>query len=172
MLWFGTAGFYLVILRGPIEMPIMQDAKTPPEGFRFLDIQGPYDKALGTLYFRRGEKGFTVGFFVEERHCNPNRILHGGVVATVADISMGISSRLPTQGRAKVVTASLAIDYIGSAVVGDWVEARSELVNLGRRLIIVQCDFWKDGRRIVRANSTFAPIGEREVAPDPYLYRD
>jgi len=143
-----------------------------PEGFRLLDIRGPYDRALGTLYFKRGEKGFTVGFRVAAGHCNPNQILHGGVVATVADISMGISSRLPTQGRAKVVTASLAIDYIGSAVVGDWVEARSEIVNVGRRLIIVQCDFWKGAKRIVRANSTFAPIGEREVAPDPYLYVD
>lgn len=150
----------------------MQDDTRVPEGFRPLVLKGPFDESLGALHYRRGENGFTVGFTVRRGHCNPHGILHGGAIASIADISMGISSRLPTRGRAKVVTASLAIDYIGSAVEGDWVEARSEVVNVGRRLIIVECGLWKDRRRIARANSTFAPIGEREAAPDAYLYTD
>ena len=57
----------------------------------------------------------------------------------------------------RLVTTSLALDYLGTASVGDWVEARCEFRHEGTRLSVVLCTFGCGGRDIARATVRFVP---------------
>jgi acyl-coenzyme A thioesterase 13 len=54
------------------------------------------------------------------------------------------------------VTAHLAVDYAGSAKVGDWVESKVEIQRVGSRLAFANCYLVADGKPIVRASAIFA----------------
>ncbi len=68
-----------------------------------------------------------VGPRIEERHANARGIAHGGVLVTMADIAcgynasyVGVAKRPGARPTAALTTASLAFDFAGSAIVGDW----------------------------------------------------
>jgi uncharacterized protein (TIGR00369 family) len=133
-------------------------------GFREVKIAGAYDQALVPMYGKRDGEQYSIGLRVEARHCNYQGIMHGGAIATFLDMAMGRAVGAIT-GRMRAVTASLAIDYIGTAGTGDWIETTGRVLRVGRRLIVVDCLVHKGGdhgkpQLIARANATFAPIGE------------
>jgi acyl-CoA thioesterase FadM len=59
-------------------------------------------------------------------------------------------------GKASFVTAHLAVDYAGSARVGDWIQSEVEIQRVGTRLAFANCYLVVGERRIVRASAIFA----------------
>lgn len=74
-------------------------------------------------------------FAVEEKCTNPYGGLHGGVFATLADISMGIALR--TIGL-QPVTAELTVNYLGQPRTGDCLIAEGRVTHLGNTLILTE----------------------------------
>ncbi|MBK6799931.1 MAG: PaaI family thioesterase [Novosphingobium sp.] len=103
-----------------------------------------------------GDPGHAVsGFFVEERHCNPRGICHGGWLSTFADIAM---VRQATVNRAHgALTISMAVDFLEAVPLGSWVESRCEIVREADRIVHVQGVALVDGRAVLRMNGTFRP---------------
>ena len=56
-----------------------------------------------------------IGLRAERNHCNTRGIVHGGVLATLADASLGYTIGFMQDPPRSLVTASLTIDYAGSA---------------------------------------------------------
>src|SRR3954465_11281895 len=94
----------------------------------------------GPLYARRrrGEE-LAIGLRIEEKHTNSRGICHGGVLATLADLALGYAMHVRAEGKMGVVTAHLAVDYAGSARVGDWIESKVEIQRMGTRLAFANC---------------------------------
>ena len=100
-----------------------------------------------------------LGFFVQDAHCNSRGGLHGGVIATLSDNAMGMSLAHALVSRGSkaesILTASLALDYVGSAAKGNWVEIAPTVVQSGTRSGVVTALVHADGRIVARANASF-----------------
>lgn len=127
-----------------------------PVGFRPIERASPFIDLIGPLYERRRDATVSLGLRIEVKHANRRGICHGGVLATLADVALGYSMGVTTGGKSSLVTASLTIDYAGSAKVGDWVEARVEVQRVGSRLGFANCYLLAAEQRIVRASAIFA----------------
>jgi uncharacterized protein (TIGR00369 family) len=74
--------------------------------------------------------------------------VHGGVLTTLADSALGYGV-LAAHGQDRaILTASLTIDYTGTAGEGDWIEARTSLKRMGSRLAFAGCEITCEGRPV------------------------
>jgi acyl-coenzyme A thioesterase 13 len=127
-----------------------------PEGFRPLERVSAFTSLIGPLYERRLGAEVSLGLRIEKKHANRRGICHGGLLATLADSALGHAMGARTGGKFALVTASLTIDYVGSAKIGDWVEAQVEVQRVGARLGFANCYLIAGEQRIVRASAIFA----------------
>lgn len=128
-----------------------------PRGYRAIPRLSPFNSLVGPLYMRR-RKGheLSIALRIEDKHTNSRGICHGGVLATMADLSLGYAMHAKAEGKAGFVTAHLAVDYAGAAKVGDWIESEVEIQRMGTRLAFANCYLVAGKRRIVRASAIFA----------------
>ena len=132
----------------------MSTAAVPP-GYEALDPISPFDSLVGPLY-RKSEPGaLHIGMVVEPKHLNTHGIVHGGMICTLVDFAMGLAARLVTVPPRKLVTTSLAVDFAGNARIGDWIEARVDIMRPGRQVAFVNCFVFHAGERIARGSATF-----------------
>ncbi|MCX7141588.1 MAG: PaaI family thioesterase [Proteobacteria bacterium] len=127
-----------------------------PQGFKPLFRTSPVLDMIGPLY-SSGEGGqLAVGLRAEAKHCNSRGTVHGGILATLADVALGYTMAFSTDPPGRLVTANLSIDYVGTAKAGDWLEAHVDIQKQGSRLSFANCYILVDGQRIVRASAVFA----------------
>jgi len=133
---------------------------SPPEGFTPHFRQSPLTEPWEPLFSRREASKVVIGLYVREAHCNSRGMLHGGLIAAIADNAMGLScvealageGRKPERG---LVTVSLATDFMGAAKIGQWFEVDTSYVKTGRTLCFAQAFVTADGEVIARADARF-----------------
>ncbi|MGB0551286.1 MAG: PaaI family thioesterase [Alphaproteobacteria bacterium] len=59
-------------------------------------------------------------------HCNYKGTAHGGLLATLADISLGKSAGWGQEPRIPLVTTSLTVNYLGASRLNDWISAGTD----------------------------------------------
>jgi acyl-coenzyme A thioesterase 13 len=129
-----------------------------PEGFEPIFRRSPFLELLGPIYNKKTEHCLVIGFRAEEKHCNARGLVHGGVLSSLADIALGYNVAFQGDEPTPVVTASLTIDYAGSAKLGDWIEVETEIQKTGKRMAFANCYFNLGSTRIVRASGVFSVI--------------
>jgi uncharacterized protein (TIGR00369 family) len=134
--------------------------QTPPEGFAPHFRKSPVTDPWEPLYSRVLPDRVVIGFHVRESHTNSRGMLHGGLIAALADNAMGMSCSIVIQGEgrqmeAKPVTVSLAIDYVGAAKQGQWVVVDTQYVKTGKTLCFAQAFVTADGEIVARADAKF-----------------
>lgn len=136
-----------------------------PDGMKELSFMG-FVAANGPLWGRLDEvDGMTVpvlGFRVEQRHCNPMQICHGGMLMTFADMVLSFACAVAAGGRKFMPTVNLAGDYVGPAPLGSWVEGRGRLIRQTRNLSFAETLITADGAPCLRA-SGIMKIPSRET---------
>jgi len=143
------------------------DEEAVPEGFRRWEGLGPFLTELGPLYVKSGERASGIALRITRRHSNSRGIAHGGVLLTLADSAMGGALYHSRQPPMPIVTVSLASDFLSPAQIGDWVEAKVEILRVGRQLAYAQCELMVGTRRVMRASGVFAltaPIKPNEAS--------
>jgi len=136
--------------------------KEVPQGFRAIPRLSPFNALVGPLYERRRGTEVSIGVRIEEKHSNSRGICHGGLLATLADLSLGYAMLAKTGGKGGFVTAHLAVDYAGAARIGDWIESSVEVQRMGKRLAFANCYLVCGESRIVRASAIFALADKSE----------
>ena len=126
-----------------------------PEGFDPIFRTSPFLELLGPIYNQKTDEGLIVGLKVEEKHCNARGLVHGGVLSSLADISLGYNAAFAGTDPVPMVTASLTIDYAGSARIGDWVSISTDVQKVGKSMAFANCYFYVDSKRIARASAVF-----------------
>jgi len=135
-----------------------------PQGFKPLFRSSPALELIGPLYSRGEGVDLVIGLRAERKHCNMRGTVHGGILATLADITLGYSLAFSTEPPTAAVTANLSLDFAGAAKEGDWLEARVDFHKLGARLAFGNCYITVEDNRIVRASAVFlvaGTLGER-----------
>jgi len=131
---------------------------TVPAGFERLDAISPFHDLVGPLYLRREADAFSVGMIVAEKHLNSRGIGHGGMICTLVDLAMGYAARFASDPPRALVTTNLSVDFAGNARIGDWIEARVDVLRPGRQVAFVNCFVHHDGARIARGSGTFLVV--------------
>lgn len=129
-----------------------------PEGFETIFRSSPFLDLLGPLYNKRTDSCLVIGFRAVEKHCNARGLVHGGVLSSLADIALGYNAAFSEEQPIPMVTASLTIDYAGTAKLGDWIEIESDVQKVGRRMAFANCYFVVEAKRIARASCVFNVI--------------
>ncbi len=92
---------------------------------------------------------------VDERHLQVHGVVHGGVLAALADTAGGLATYMACPRGTRVATIEMKINYL-EAVEGGTIAAEAEVVRLGRHVSVVDCDIRDEKRRLVgKALMTF-----------------
>ena len=136
-------------------MPDAIDPAVPP-GFARHFRQSPLTEPWEPLYSRRTATAVVIGLRLATAHTNSRGFAHGGLIGALADNAMGLSCahRLnnPVGG---LVTISLAVDFLGRGIVGQWLEFDTTFIKPGRAICFAQSFVTADGETIARASASF-----------------
>jgi acyl-coenzyme A thioesterase 13 len=126
-----------------------------PAGFAPLFRMSPIAELLGPIYYKGSGYELSLGLCAQAKHANLRGIVHGGVLAAIADMALGYTLAFATDPPQGLVTANLTIDYAGSAKIGDWMETRTDVQRQGGCLAFANCYIHVGEQRIVRASGVF-----------------
>jgi uncharacterized protein (TIGR00369 family) len=116
-----------------------------------------FGELVGPLW-RRGDAVF--GFIAAEKHRNHIGIVHGGMLSTFADQSMGMTAQRATGGKPHA-TIELNIHFVGAVRHKEFVEAHCEVVRLTRAIIFMQCKLMVGARAVANATGIWKIRAEK-----------
>jgi uncharacterized protein (TIGR00369 family) len=134
-----------------------------PEGFEPHFRKSPLTDPWEPIYSRRTADAVIIGLRLATPHTNSRGLIHGGLIAALADNAMGLSCGAKLDDGERLVTVGLAVDFIGAAQIGQWLSIESEVMKTGGTLCFAQCRVLADGAMIARANGTFRVINKNEA---------
>ena len=129
-----------------------------PEGFEPMPAFGRFHELVGPIYYRKSGTGFAVGLRVAQKHLNRGDIVHGGMIAMLADTAITWATKYTQQPPISALTTQLSIGMMGKARQGDWIEAQVEVIRSGRRVVFSNCFIWANGERIAQATAQFQVV--------------
>lgn len=127
-----------------------------PEGFTRHARRSGLTEPWEPIYAKVTPTAFILGLRAAEAHANSRGFVHGGLLTALADNAMGLSCAKALGGDTRLVTVSLAIDFLGTARLGQWIEIDTTFVKTGKRLCFAQAFVLADGTPCARANATFS----------------
>jgi uncharacterized protein (TIGR00369 family) len=135
----------------------------PPDGFAPHFRKSPVTDAWEPLYSRRTDGVVEIGFRAAHAHANGRGFVHGGLISALADNAMGLSCAESLEAGSSLVTVSLALDFLGTANLGQWVQVEPKLNRLGSTLCFAEALVTADGQPCAKAHATFRVV--RREAP-------
>jgi uncharacterized protein (TIGR00369 family) len=132
-----------------------------PEGFRRHTHTSPVTDPWEPLYLGRSALGaLSLGVRLRTAHTNRRGMAHGGMIAALADNTMGMACHMEALRRGfeppNLVTVSLQVDYMGRAELGQWLVFEPTFIKLGRTISFVNLVVTADDKPIAKAAATFA----------------
>lgn len=91
---------------------------------------------------------------VDERHKQIHGVVHGGVIAALADTAGGLATYMACPPGRRVATIEMKINYL-EAVSSGTVRAEARVVRLGAHIAVVDCDVRDETRLVGKALMTF-----------------
>ncbi|HXW55021.1 MAG TPA: PaaI family thioesterase [Candidatus Cybelea sp.] len=98
---------------------------------------------------------------VSEQHKQVHGVVHGGVIAALADTAGGLATYMACPRGRRVATVEMKINYL-EAVERGVLHADARVVRIGAHIAVVDCDVRdSDGRLVGKALMTFfvGPMG-------------
>jgi uncharacterized protein (TIGR00369 family) len=99
----------------------------------------------------------TLSVEVDDRHLNPAGTVHGGMLATLVDTTMGAAIRSAIDDEVPA-TSQLSITYLRPGKPGR-LEVTATVRKRGQNLTVCEADVEQDGKSLVHALATFALVG-------------
>ena len=102
---------------------------------------------------------------VLELHKQIHRVVHGGVLAMLADTAGGFAAFLAAPVGTRVVTIEMKINFLEAVEHGE-IKADARVLRQGRSTSVVDCDVTdEEGRLVSKALMTFAIIPPKQKGP-------
>jgi uncharacterized protein (TIGR00369 family) len=129
-----------------------------PQGFERHFRQSPLTDPWEPLYSKRTDKAVVIGLRLARPHTNGRGLIHGGLIAALADNAMGYSCAHVMGGASSLVTIGLAVDFIGTAQIGQGLAVEADVIRTGSTICFAQSLVKADDAIIARANATFRVV--------------
>jgi uncharacterized protein (TIGR00369 family) len=119
-------------------------------------VQGsPFHRWAGITLLSVGHSLAEVAMDLGDHHFNPQGIVHGGVIAAVADTSIGLALRSMLRPGLTHRTAQLNVHFLSKGE-GTRIMGRGRSRHLGQRMGYGEAEVSDvDGRLLARASATF-----------------
>jgi uncharacterized protein (TIGR00369 family) len=137
-------------------------AENIPEGFEPHFRKSPFTDPWEPLYSMRTDKAVVMGLRLAKPHTNARGLIHGGLIASLADNAMGYSCAQKMGNASSLVTIGLSVDFVGSAQVGQWLAVEPDVIKTGSTICFAQSLIKADDTVIARANGTFRVVPKTE----------
>ena len=125
----------------------MRDLTADLEQMRVFMRDIPFNQHLGITVEEAHEDGMTISCVMRPEFRNGHGVLHGGVIATLADVSVGVALK-PWIAPRIATTIDLKVNYLKPVQSGNlW--ARCYLVRVGRTLITGRVDLYDDHKNTI-----------------------
>ena len=109
---------------------------------------------------RDGPDGAAIAFLdVDDRHLNPNGIVHGGVVFTLADTAMGRATMAVLGDGQICASIEVSVRYL-RPIPGGRLVATASVLRAGRRIVHLECSVTvdDDDRPVAVLQGSFAVL--------------
>jgi uncharacterized protein (TIGR00369 family) len=123
--------------------------------------RSPFHNWIGMRLERvqRGEVG--VALDVEPHHLNLVGVVHGGLIATLADTATGLAYRTVLEPGTSHLTSNLSVTFLSPGRSGR-ITASGRVVKTGRRFGYAEADVVDaEGTLLARATATFTVLTKR-----------
>ena len=107
------------------------DRRNPRRLCASLPRRSPLTEPWQPLYAKQTDKAVIIGLRLAKPHTNGRGLIHGGLIAALSDAAMGHSCAHVMGGVSSLVTIGLAVDFVGSAEVGQWLAIESDVIKTG-----------------------------------------
>lgn len=134
-----------------------------PAGFELHDRRSPLTEPWEPIWRRFSGDTIVLGLRAGPAHTNSRGFVHGGLISALADNAMGLSCVRKLGEVSRVVTVNLTVDFLASALTGQWLEFDTVFVKAGGTLCFTQAFVTADGQPCARANAVFR-VGKKAVA--------
>jgi acyl-CoA thioesterase len=109
------------------------------------------------------EGGAVLRMTTEDHHRQIHNVMHGGVIAALADTAGAIAAYTVVPRGTEVVTVELKINYL-VPVGGGEVWAEGKVLRAGRNFVAVECDITnQEGAMVAKALMTFGAAPGHEI---------
>ena len=113
---------------------------------------------IGPVYSRGEGAELVLGLRAESKHCNLRGAVHGGILATLADVACAAAIGPFDYSTEIPVSTELHVRYFGQPQTSPLV-AEAQIVHRGKRLIAAECVIRDaDGRQVARASGTYVIV--------------
>ena len=110
------------------------------------------------------EGGAVLSMRVDDRHRQIHNVVHGGVIASLADTAGAIAAYTVAALGVELVTIELKINYLLPIADGK-VEAEGRVLRAGRNFTVADCDVRNEqGELAAKALMTFSVAGSRPAS--------
>ncbi|HEY6384637.1 MAG TPA: PaaI family thioesterase [Candidatus Acidoferrum sp.] len=111
----------------------------------------------------RGHVVFTMK--IKPRHKQLHGVVHGGVLATMADTVAAIAAYTTVPKGTEIATVELKINFL-EPVPGGRIKAVGRVLRTGRNFVVTECEIYKeDGAMAAKALLTFGAARGHSIAP-------
>lgn len=102
-----------------------------------------------------------ISMNVETGHLNLHQKVHGGILATLADMAMGIAC---LSFYKSIVTSEMHVSYIRNVTAGKIIKAIGSVDNNGNNLMRTSCElFDENDKLLLKAMGTYFVVGELKL---------
>ena len=129
-------------------MKITKDMKT-------IKPEHPYADLLGLIIKSKSDGKCTCSIAFGKTLLNPNGVVHGGAIYSMADTGMGGALSSTLQEDQLCATIEIKIMYLKPAGHFDLV-CYSELIKKGRRVAFLESEVYSNDKLIAKASGSFA----------------
>ena len=130
-----------------------------PEGFKPFEQHDGYMALSGPYYLKDlGDGKFEYGFPSDERHINPNGVLHGGALFSFADSFLGHFVMASTKRYCATVTVTT--EFMAVAQAGSWIEGKAEIKKLTGRMAFINAEVSCKGELLLVVTGVFRLFGD------------
>jgi len=102
---------------------------------------------------------------IKPRHKQIHGVVHGGVLATVADTVAAIAAYTTVPKGTEIATVELKINFL-EAVPGGKIRAEGRVLRTGGNFVVTECEIYKeDGAMAAKALLTFGAARGHSITP-------
>jgi uncharacterized protein (TIGR00369 family) len=126
----------------------------------------PATTLLGFRAVSVGRGRAVLKLVVEGKHRQLHGVVHGGILAALADTASAIAAYTVVAPGTAIATVELKINYL-EAVPGGTVRAGAQVLRAGRNFVVVECELIDArGRLAAKALMTFGAAGGHAIERD------
>lgn len=133
-----------------------------PPGFKRITQTSGFAEANGPWYEKVQDGRLIRGFRPGPQHANSHGIVHGGMLATFLDSTMGSTVFHVLQRRC--VTVRMSLDYLMPARLGDWIQAEAEILGHDEHVAQVRARLYGPRHDALTGHGTFALLSRLRTA--------